>query len=82
MSEKTVRDVMLDTVLNQIDNNDPPEARETYDRLIDGGASNTQALRLMAAALHAEMTRMLTESVPFDNAHYAELLKKIPAGDG
>jgi hypothetical protein len=80
MSDKTVRDAMLDTVLNQIDTNDPPEARETYDRLIDGGASNSQALQLMAAALRVEMGRMLTESTPFDNARYAELLKKIPSG--
>lgn len=82
MSDRTVRDAMLDTVLNQIDTGDPPEARETYDRLIDGGASNSQALQLMAAALRVEMGRMLTESTPFDNVRYAELLKKIPSGDG
>ncbi len=81
MSDKTVRDAMLDTVLNQIDRGDPPEARATYDRLIDGGASNSQALQLMAAALRVEMGRMLTESTPFDNARYAELLEKIPSGD-
>jgi len=82
MSDRTVRDAMLDTVLNQIDRSDPPQARETYDRLIDGGASNSQALQLMAAALRVEMSRMLTESTPFDSARYAELLKKIPSGDG
>ena len=80
-SEKTVRDAMLDTVLNQINTNDPPEARETYDRLIYGGRSNSQALQLMAAALRVEMNRMLTESTPFDNAKYAALLEKIPSGD-
>jgi hypothetical protein len=82
MNDKTVRDAMLDTVLNQINSNDPPEARETYDRLIDGGASNSQALQLMAAALRVEMNRMLTESTPFDNARYSALLAKIPAGEG
>ncbi|HSJ97256.1 MAG TPA: hypothetical protein VLC53_09290 [Myxococcota bacterium] len=79
MSEKTVRDAVLDTVLNQIDTNDPPEARETYDRLIEGGASNSQALHLMAAVLRVEMNRMLTESTPFDNQRYAELLAGIQA---
>ena len=80
MNDKTVRDAMLDTVLNQINTNDPPEARTTYDRLIDGGASNSQALHLMAAALRIEMSRMLTESTPFDNDKYSVLLKKIPTG--
>ena len=82
MSDKTVRDAMLDTVLSQIDSNDPPEARETYDRLIDGGASNSQALHAMAAVLRQEMNRMLTDSTPFDNERYSAALKKIPAGEG
>ena len=78
MNDKTVRDVMLDTVLNQINTNDPPEARETYDRLFDGGRSNNEALQLMAQALRVEMDRMLKEATPFDNAKYAALLAKIP----
>jgi hypothetical protein len=82
MNDKTVRDAMLDTVLNQINTNDPPEARITYDRLIDGGASNSQALQLMSAVLKVEMNRMLTESTPFDNERYSAALQKIPAGNG
>ena len=82
MNDKTVRDAMLDTVLSQINTNDPPEARTTYDRLIDSGNSNSQALQLMAAALRVEMSRMLTESTPFDNDKYSALLKKIPSGGG
>jgi uncharacterized protein HemY len=79
-NDKTVRDVMLDTVLNQINTNDPPQARETYDRLIDEGASNSQALRLMSEALRVEMDRMLAEATPFDSARYAELLAKVKVG--
>ena len=79
MSDRTVRDAMLDTVLGQIDKGVPPEARATYDRLIDSGASNSQALQMIAAVMRVEMGRMLSESVPFDNARYAEALKKIPS---
>jgi hypothetical protein len=82
MSDKTVRDAVLDTVLNQIDTGDPPEARATYDRLIDAGASNSQALQLMAGALRVVMTRMLNESTPFDNARYAAALAKIKSPEG
>jgi hypothetical protein len=81
MTDKTVRDAMLDTVLSQINDNNPPEARETYDRLIFGGRSNSQALQLMAAALRVEMDRMLKESTPFDNDRYSALLQKIPTED-
>ena len=79
MSDKTVRDAVLDTVLNQIDTGDPPEARQTYDRLVDGGASNSQALHLMAQVLRVEMNEMLTKSTPFDNVRYAAGLAKLKA---
>ena len=81
MSDRTVRDAVMDTVLNQIDTGDPPEARQTYDRLIDGGASNSQALQLMAAVLRVEMNEMLSKSVPFDNARYGAGLAKLKAPD-
>ena len=76
-SDKTVRDAMLDTVLNQLETGDPPEAKKTYDRLVAAGQSKNQALQLMAGALRVEMNRMLTEATPFDNKRYAELLAKI-----
>lgn len=78
-NDKTLRDAMLDTVLDQINRNDPPAARDTYDRLIDEGASNSQALNLMATALREEMAHMLEAKVEFDNARYAQRLAKIKA---
>ena len=81
MSDRTVRDAMLDTVLNQIDTGEPPEARATYDRLIDGGASNSQALQLMAAVLKRETNKMLADSKEFDNVRYSEKLRNLPKLD-
>ena len=78
-SDKTVRDAMLDTVLNQIETGDPPEAKKTYDRLMASGQSKSQALQHIAAVLKVEMNRMLNEATPFDNARYAALLAKIPS---
>ena len=82
MNDKTVRDAVLDTILEQINNGAPPEARATYDRLIEGGASNSQALHFMAKALREEMTKMLSEGTPFDDERYSVALRKIPAGNG
>ena len=78
-NDKTVRDVYLDTVMTQIESGDPPEAKATFARLTAAGQSRSQALHHMAAALREEMSRMLAESKPFDNARYAALLAKIPA---
>jgi hypothetical protein len=79
-NEKALRDAMIDTVLKQINDNDPPIARDTYDRLIDEGASNSEALQMMANALAAEMKRVVAEAGAFDNARYAKLLAKAKFG--
>jgi len=79
--EKTVKDAFLDSVLRQIDSGEPPEARLTYDRLIDAGHSNNETLQLMAAVLKRETNKMLADSQAFDNARYSELLRKLPRLD-
>ena len=79
--EKTVKDAFLDSVLRQIDSGEPPEARVTYDRLIDEGHSNNETLQLMAAVLKVETNKMLAESKEFDANSYAALLKKLPTID-
>ncbi len=78
-ADKTVRNAFLDTVVNQIETGDPPEAKVTYDRLVGAGQTRSQALLHIAAALRDEMNRMLAESTPFDQRRYAALLGKIPA---
>jgi len=80
-ADKTVRNAFLDTVANQIETGDPPEAKATYERLIAGGQTRSQALLNISAALREEMNRMLADSTPFDQRRYAALLGKIPAED-
>jgi hypothetical protein len=80
-NDKTVRDAFLDTVLNQMETGDPPETKQTYDRLIAAGQSKSQALQHIAAALRVEMNRMMAESTPFDNKRFAALLEKIPSSE-
>ena len=79
--EKTVKDAFLDSVLRQIDSGEPPEARTTYDRLIDAGHSNNETLQLMAAVLKRETNKMLADSKEFDNVRYSEKLRKLPKLD-
>lgn len=78
-ADKTVRNALLDTVLDQIDSGDPPETRVTYERLIAAGQSQSQALNHIAAVLRQEMNRMLEESTPFDDRRFAEALGQIPS---
>ena len=77
-NDRTVKDGFLDTVLKQIDNGNPPEARATFERLKAEGHSEIESLHLITAVLRTEMTKMLQQGKPFDDAAYTELLKKLP----
>ena len=76
-SDKTVRDAFLDTVMSQLESDDPPATKATYERLIAEGHPRNHAMQLIAAALREETNRMLSEKTPFDNDRYAGLLAKI-----
>ena len=77
-NDRTVKDGFLDTVLKQIASGNPPEVRTTFERLKGGGHSETESLHLITAVLRSEMTKMLQQGKPFDDAAYTELLKKLP----
>ena len=69
--DKTVRDGFLSTVVHQIATNDPPEAKETYDRLMAEGLSEGQALQLIGIVLKKEMKQM-NEITTADLLEYGE----------
>ena len=76
--EKTVRDGFLVAAANQVSSGDPPETKVAFERLMAEGHSESETLQLIGAALRVEMSRMIAESRPFDNARYAELLRNLP----
>ena len=64
--EKTVRDGFLSSIVNQISTNDPPEARQTYDRLRGEGRSDTEALQLMGIARNGRFAAVTNFRDPSD----------------
>jgi hypothetical protein len=76
--DKTVRDGFLSSVVTQIASGDPPEARQTYDRLLAEGQSDSQAIQLIGLALKKEMRDMISQSRGFDNDRYVALLRRLP----
>ena len=78
MNDKTLKDVYMEVVENQLETGDPPDTKATLDRLMVGGDSQSDAMKLIAAVVRNEMQEMLTAGRPFDNARYAKLLAKLP----
>ena len=69
---------VLEAVDNQLRDLNPPETKETYDRLIASGISDKEARRLIAVALSSEMFQMLKYKKDYSPERYIAALRKLP----
>ena len=69
---------IFEVINNQIRSNDPPETRETFDRLVREGHSKTQARKLIGCAVVVEIYDVMKHSKPFDRERFLTNLKRLP----
>lgn len=81
MNDKTLRDVYMEVVVNQLETGDPPETKATLERLLAAGHAREEAMQLIAAVARKEMQAMIVAAQEFDNARYAAQLARLPAID-
>jgi hypothetical protein len=68
---------IMEVVENQLRNNDPPQTRQTFERLIETGHSEKKAKRLIACVVSAEIFDVLKKN-PFDLDRFVKGLNKLP----
>lgn len=68
---------ILEVVEDQIRASDPPETRQTLERLLAAGYSRKQAVEMIGSALVEEIWGMLHDHKPFDRARFTGLLEKL-----
>ena len=73
-----LRAAFLEVVENQLRDNDPPETRETYDRLVSEGISQENAKICIAQAVCVEVWDTLKNQRPFNLKRYVKNLKRLP----
>jgi len=69
---------ILEVVENQIRDNDPPETRQTVDRLLADGYTADEARRLIATAVAVEIFHIMREREPFNRARFLSNLARLP----
>lgn len=69
---------ILEAVDNQLRDLNPPEAMETYKRLLASGYSDNEARRLIAFALLTEMSEVLKSQKSYNPTRYIANLRKLP----
>ena len=69
---------MNKVVRNQIKQNDPPETKQTYDRLIKEGFPKEEVMRQLALVVAAEIYDVMKNKEPFNEERYIIRLNNLP----
>ena len=69
---------MKKVVRNQIRQNDPPETKQTYDRLIKEGFPKEEVMRQLALVVAAEIYDVMKNKEPFNQERYIKRLNNLP----
>ncbi len=78
MDPKLFKELFLQTVDHQLDKNNPPQTRETFERLKNEGYSEQDAKLVIAQCVASEMVKVLSTQKPFNAERFVKCLEKLP----
>ena len=78
MVNPRLQKAILEAVENQLRADDPPETKQTFDRLLREGYSEDDAMKLIGRAVATEIYEVLKNKTPFDEGRYVKALKELP----
>ena len=73
-----VGEAIVEAVENQIADNNPPETKETLERLIKNGETRENAMRYIASVLSIEIFGVVKHKEPYNHERYINNLKALP----
>ena len=76
--DRIVNEAILEVVENQLRNGDPPETRQTYERLVKSGYSDEEARDLIGCVVVSELLDVVKNHRPYDHERYVAALKRLP----
>lgn len=77
-SNEILREQIFEIIKNQLRDNDPPETRITYDRLIQNGSDDFQTRQMIGQCLAVELFEVTKYKKPYNNERYIKNLKALP----
>jgi hypothetical protein len=75
---EALREALLDIAKKQLAADDPPEMRQTLDRLMQSGCTHDEAMALIGRVVYAEAGFMFMSLGDFDMERYVANLKRLP----
>ena len=76
--DKRLRLAILEVINNQIKDNDPPETKQTLERLLKEGFPEKEALKLIGYVVASEVFTVLKENRNYNHVKYISALKALP----
>jgi hypothetical protein len=76
--EEFAESTLTQAIENQIESDNPPAAKATFNKLTLVGYEREDILNLMAHVLAVEIDKMLEEDRPFDTEWYETALRALP----
>ncbi len=73
-----LKTAILEVVENQLQANDPPETKQTYDRLIAEGYSDKETRRMIGRVVVTEIYDIMKEEKPFNLERFIANLHELP----
>ena len=69
---------ILEAVENQLEADDPPETRMTYERLLREGHSEEAARKFIGCVVASEVFEVMKQKRFFDPVRFVEALNRLP----
>ena len=63
---------------NQLSDNDPPQTRQTYERLLASGLDDEEAKRLIGCVVVSEIFDILKKGETFNLERFLAALERLP----
>jgi hypothetical protein len=77
-TNKILHQQIITIVDNQIREENPPETKQTFERLIKSGYSKTDAKKYIGQCVAVELFHVMKHHQPFDEKRYVQNLLNLP----
>lgn len=77
-TNEKLREQIFEIIENQLQDNDPPETKLTFDRLQKQGFDDFQTTKMIGQCLVVELMEVIKFKKPYNNARYVKNLLALP----
>lgn len=77
-TNEKLKEQILEIINNQLNDNNPPETKITYHRLLKQGFDDSQTRQMIGQCLAVELFDVFKFSKPYNNERYVKNLLALP----